>query len=171
MRIIPNHPQGLKITRHIWNQYLYILVISFRISRMGKVIIPSRSSIQIINQPTKLFGSLWRDFSGKSNLNRDDSNKDNFSSWWFQPSWKILVKLDHLRIISPGRDENKEYLKLNHHLVLEKSSEKLSKHLQVPNVEERFNLLMDLLAVEPGHLFPSYCWWMEEIPHNHRKDV
>ena len=27
-----------------------------------------------------------------------------FTSWWFQPIWKILVKLDHF----PGRDENKK---------------------------------------------------------------
>ena len=33
----------------------------------------------------------------------------NFSSsWWFQPIWKILVKLDS---ISPSRGENKKYLK------------------------------------------------------------
>ena len=30
------------------------------------------------------------------------------SSWWFQPIWKILVKLG---IISPGRGENYKYLK------------------------------------------------------------
>lgn len=73
MRIIPNHPQGLKITKYIWNQYLYILVVSFRVPRMGNVIIPSRCSIQIINQPTKLF------LSEKNNSNRDDLNRDN--SW------------------------------------------------------------------------------------------
>ena len=35
---------------------------------------------------------------------------DNYwtwSSWWFQPLWKILVKLDY----SPSRGENKKYLK------------------------------------------------------------
>ena len=30
------------------------------------------------------------------------------ASWWFQPLWKIVVKLG---IFSPGRDENKKYLK------------------------------------------------------------
>ena len=33
------------------------------------------------------------------------------TSWWFQPIWKILVKLDH----SPRvRGENKKYLKFHH---------------------------------------------------------
>ena len=31
-----------------------------------------------------------------------------FSSWWFQPIWEILVKLDHE---TPSRGENKIYLK------------------------------------------------------------
>ena len=30
------------------------------------------------------------------------------ASWWFQPIWKILVKLDHF---PPGRGENKNHLK------------------------------------------------------------
>ena len=30
------------------------------------------------------------------------------TSWWFQPNWKILVKLDHF---PPSRDEHKRYLK------------------------------------------------------------
>ncbi len=29
------------------------------------------------------------------------------TSWWFQPIWKILVKLDHL----PSSGENNKYLK------------------------------------------------------------
>ena len=36
-----------------------------------------------------------------------------FTSWWFQPISKILVKLDHL---PRDRDENKKYLSC-HHLV------------------------------------------------------
>ena len=31
-----------------------------------------------------------------------------FTSWWFQPNWKILVKLDHF---PKDRDEHKKYLK------------------------------------------------------------
>lgn len=123
MWIIPNHPQGLKMTKHIWNQYLYMLVVGFRVLRMGNVIIPSRCSIQIINQPTKLFPHCEETLAEKNNSNRDDLNRDNF--------WR-----SHLR-----------------------NCPSIS---QVPNVEERFNLLMDLLAVEPGHLFPSYCWWMQK---------
>ena len=30
-----------------------------------------------------------------------------FANWWFQPTWKIFVKLDRF----PNRDENKTYLK------------------------------------------------------------
>ena len=30
-----------------------------------------------------------------------------FSTWWFQPIWKILVKLDHFRNF---RGENKKYI-------------------------------------------------------------
>ncbi len=37
-----------------------------------------------------------------------DQNKTNQPSWWFQPIWKILVKLDHF---PRDRGENKKYLK------------------------------------------------------------
>ena len=39
----------------------------------------------------------------------DKIQEPSNSGWWFQPIWKILVKLDYS--ISPGRDENKTYLK------------------------------------------------------------
>ena len=38
-------------------------------------------------------------------LNFRNSSKYSITGWWFQPIWKILVKLD---IIPPGRGENQK---------------------------------------------------------------
>ena len=44
---------------------------------------------------------------GWSRNNQQKTLRNVVTGWWFQPIWKILVKLDHF----PSRGENKKYLK------------------------------------------------------------
>ena len=44
----------------------------------------------------------------KPRIQRFCKDHQKKTSWWFQPNWKILIKTG---IFSPGRGENKKYLK------------------------------------------------------------
>ena len=51
----------------------------------------------------------WKSQTQRTCWNWHKSGRnESLSSWWFQPTWKIWVKLDHFRRV---RGENENYLK------------------------------------------------------------
>ena len=51
----------------------------------------------------------WKSQTQRTCWNWHKSGRnESLSSWWFQPTWKIWVKLDHFRRV---RGENEKYLK------------------------------------------------------------
>ncbi len=87
-------------------------------SRSGIIIL----LIRFLDKPFSSPKSVWLKFSGDISRQKNPhmflktpapSPKDENvqSSWWFQPIWKILVKLDHF---PRDRGENRKYLSRHH---------------------------------------------------------
>ena len=84
----------------------------------------------------------------------------NFSGWWFQPIWKILVKLDHF----PGRGENKNIW--NHHLVFNKRMKRPLVHQPGGHEEQASNAFVHQPCFGETNNTSSldFRWFQSKLP-------